>query len=84
MGDGAGQMRFPYDVAITPEGNVLACEYANSRLQWFSPDGRSLRTWGTQGRALGQLWAPWGAAIGPDGNVYVVDTLNCRVQVIRP
>ena len=84
MGENAGQMRYPYDLAVTPQDTIMVCEYGNSRLQWFDKNGRSLRTWGTQGRQLGQLWAPWGAAIAPNGDVCIVDSLNSRVQVVRP
>ena len=84
MGENAGQMRYPYDLAVTPQDTIMVCEYGNSRLQWFDKSGRSLRTWGTQGRQLGQLWAPWGAAIAPNGDVCIVDSLNSRVQVVRP
>lgn len=83
MGKNAGQLRYPYDIDVDRDGNILVCEYGNSRLQWFAPDGRSLRLWGALGRELGQLNSPWGAAAAPDGIVYVVDSLNARIQVIR-
>jgi DNA-binding beta-propeller fold protein YncE len=83
MGLEPGQMRYPYDLTCTDDGQIMVCEYGNHRLQWFDKQGHSLRVWGSEGRRLGELWAPWGAAIGPDGRVYVVDSLNARVQIIR-
>ena len=82
--DEPGEMRYPYDISISPEGRVLVCEYEGNRLQWFSKAGRSLRTWGCGGRNPGELSAPWGATYGPNGMVYVVDSLNQRVQIIKP
>ncbi|UCG17841.1 MAG: SMP-30/gluconolactonase/LRE family protein [Phycisphaerales bacterium] len=84
MGEGAGQMRYPYDISVTPQGTIMVCEYGNSRLQWFAMDGTPLGTWGSRGRKLGQLWAPWGAAVGSDGNICIVDSLNSRIQIVRP
>ena len=84
FGDQPGEMRYPYDISISPEGLVLVCEYEGNRLQWFSKEGRSLRTWGCGGRDPGELSAPWGVTYGPNGKVYVVDSLNQRVQIIKP
>jgi len=84
LGSDPGEMRYPYDVNMTPEGTLLVCEYGGHRLQWFDKEGTSLKVWGTSGRAPGQLFAPWGAACGADQNVIVVDSLNNRVQMVRP
>jgi len=84
FGSGPGELRYPYDISLAPNGELLVCEYEGNRLQWFSKDGRSLRIWGRPGRAVGKLFAPWGAVYGPHGRVYVLDSLNSRVQVIEP
>jgi DNA-binding beta-propeller fold protein YncE len=84
MGKQPGQMRYPYDITVTPADTLLVCEYGNSRLQWFDKQGRSLGVWGEPGRQVGQLWSPWGAVVGTDGRVYVVDSYNNRVQIVRP
>lgn len=83
FGSDHGEMRYPYDIALSPKGELMVCEYEGHRLQWFSKDGRSLRTWGRPGRAPGELFAPWGAVYGPHGRVFVLDSLNSRVQVIE-
>ncbi len=84
FGDAPGELKYPYDVCVSPDGSILVCEYGGNRLQWFSKSARSLRTWGKSGRKPGELFAPWGATYGPGGNVYVVDSLNSRIQIIRP
>ncbi|MEK7394619.1 MAG: hypothetical protein AAB214_18830, partial [Fibrobacterota bacterium] len=84
FGSAPGELRYPYDISLSPEGSLMVCEYEGHRLQWFSKDGRSLRIWGKPGRAVGELFAPWGAVYGPHGWVYVVDSLNSRVQIIQP
>jgi len=82
FGRAPGRMRYPYDLAITPEGDVLVCEYEGNRLQWFSTSGEALRVWGEAGRRVGTLHAPWGVACAGDGRIFVVDSENYRVQII--
>ncbi|MBU0719024.1 MAG: hypothetical protein KJ749_12305, partial [Planctomycetes bacterium] len=84
FGRGPGELRYPYDLDLSPQGDILVTEYGGDRLQWFSRDGRSLRVWGKSGRKPGELSGPWGAAYGANGMVYVVDSLNSRIQIIRP
>ncbi len=84
LGREPGQMRYPYDIGLAPDGSLMVCEYGGDRLQWFDKDGRSLRTWGRSGRKSGELSGPWGAAYGPGNRVYVVDSINNRVQVLEP
>jgi DNA-binding beta-propeller fold protein YncE len=84
LGDGPGQLRYPYDIAVTGQDTIMVCEFENCRLQWFTKDGTPVRTWGTKGRQVGELSFPWGAAVGHNGNVCIVDSLNSRVQIVRP
>ncbi len=83
FGDGPGELRYPYDITVTPDETIMVCEYEGNRLQWFTKDGRSIRVWGRAGRKVGELFAPWGATYGGSGLVYVVDSLNSRIQIIR-
>ncbi len=84
FGDKPGEMKYPYDVCVSPENAILVCEYGGNRLQWFAKDGRSLRTWGRGGREAGELFAPWGATYERGGKVYIVDSHNNRIQIVRP
>jgi len=52
----------------------------NHRIQVFDRSGRSLRSWGTRGRADGQFNRPQGIA-WQGGRVYVADEGNSRIQV---
>ncbi|MFH0981312.1 MAG: SMP-30/gluconolactonase/LRE family protein [Planctomycetota bacterium] len=83
MGREPGEVRYPYDLTVTPQNTIMVCEYGNSRLQWFDKQGRSLAVWGLPGRRLGELSSPWGATLGRGGLIYVVDSLNSRVQIVR-
>ncbi|MCK4627753.1 MAG: 6-bladed beta-propeller [Sedimentisphaerales bacterium] len=82
-GRAAGQLRYPYDLALLSEGTLAVCEYGNNRVQLFSPEGRSLGVYGRPGRRLGELAYPWGLAVDDRGCVFVVDAGNNRIQVWR-
>ena len=84
FGDAPGELRYPDDISVAPNGDIMVCEYEGNRIQWFSKQGKSLRTWGRRGRKPGELFAPWGATYGPEGRVYVVDSLNNRIQILSP
>ena len=84
FGDQPGQMRYPYDLDLSPDGTLVVCEYEGNRIQWFAKDGRSLRTWGESGRELGKLHKPWGVACAAGGRLCVLDSYNSRVQVVVP
>jgi DNA-binding beta-propeller fold protein YncE len=83
VGQGPGELRYPYGLALLADGALAVGEYGNNRVQLFSPEGLSLKCLGRAGRAPGQLAYPWGVAAAADGKVYVVDAGNNRVQVLR-
>jgi ABC-type Fe3+ transport system permease subunit/DNA-binding beta-propeller fold protein YncE len=81
IGREPGQLRYPYDLALLPDGCIAVCEYGNNRLQLFSPDGQSLGVYGRPGHQLGELAYPWGLAIDNKERVFIVDAGNNRIQV---
>jgi len=84
VGRGPGEFRYPYDLALAPDGRVIVCEYGNNRIQVLSPEGKALAVHGSPGRELGQLAYPWGVALAPSGLAYVVDAGNNRIQAWEP
>ncbi len=81
VGQGPGQMRYPYDMVLMDNGDVLVCEFGNNRLQRFNAQGESLGIYGRAGRNLGQLAYPWGVTVDARDRAYVVDAGNNRIQV---
>jgi len=83
IGGEPGRLRYPYDLALRPSGDLVVCEYGNNRIQVLSPEGKSLAVYGGPGRQIGRLAYPWGVAVGPENNAYVVDAGNNRIQIWR-
>ena len=80
-GTGAGQLRYPYDLTILKNGDIVVCEYGNNRIQLFNPDGKSVGMYGSAGRGRGELAYPWAVAADKDGRLFIVDAGNNRIQV---
>ncbi len=82
-GRGAGELAYPYDVAMLEDGSLLVCEFGNNRIQHLASDGECRGLLGRVGAGDGELKYPWGVDAGGD-SVFVLDSGNNRVQVIRP
>ncbi len=84
LGQAAGELYYPYDLAFLPDRSVLICEYGNQRLQRFTRAGEFLGSWGGPGHAPGELYQPWGVVVDSQGRIHVLDSNNHRVQRLRP
>ncbi len=68
--------------ALSPDGDIYVSDgYGNARVHKYSPDGRLLTSWGSNGMALGEFNLPHNIVCDDDGWVYVADRENHRVQV---
>lgn len=79
--DAPGVLSQPRGVAVTPEGEVVVCDFGNNRIQVFQRNLAFARTWGRQGDLPGQFKEPCGVAVAASGEIFVADTWNGRVQV---
>jgi sugar lactone lactonase YvrE len=82
-GDELGELRYPYDLIVTPDENLIVVEFGNHRVQRLTLDGQPIASFGTAGREEGQFTQPWGAALDSTGRLHVLDSYNHRVQRIR-
>ncbi len=82
-GTSEGKLEGPEGVAINESGDVWVADYANDRVEEFSPTGTFLRACGSDGSEKGQFKGPTGIAINPfNGALYVSDSGNGRIQVL--
>ncbi len=79
-GTALGQLQFPRNVAVAPDGSIYVADSGNHRIVKFAPDGQPLLAWGEKGDGPGQFNEPWGIAVDREGFVYVADTWNHRIQ----
>ena len=68
-----GTLSGPTNIALDAAGRVYVADTWNCRIQVFDPNGRFLRTFGSQGVRPGQFVRPKGLGIDSEGHVYVVD-----------
>jgi tripartite motif-containing protein 71 len=83
QGAGAGQLNFPYGVAVDPQGRVFVADDMNQRIVRYSagPNYPYKARWGSYGTGAGQLAYPRGLAVDANGLVYVANTGNDRIDV---
>jgi DNA-binding beta-propeller fold protein YncE len=79
-GSGDGQFGTIGDVTLDKDGNIYVTEIlgpgdstGNLRVQKFSPDGKFLMKFGSQGEDPGQFRNPGSIAVDGQGNIYVSD-----------
>ena len=77
-------LRFPYDLAMAPDGNIYIVEYGAGRITLLSPQGAVLGQFGSTGRGPEQLVTPWGIVADSRGRLRVADTGNRRIIAIEP
>lgn len=69
------------DIAFAPNGHLYISDgYGNARVLEYSPDGKRIREWGSEGTGPGQFHQPHGIAIDDKGVVYIADRRNGRLQ----
>ena len=79
-----GQFKFPSDVAIDNDGNILVVDQNNHRIQKFSAGGQFVAEIGSKGCGPLRFKYPRGIAINSStGKIYVVDW-NDSIQILNP
>ena len=77
-----GTSTYPYDVAVTEEGNLTVAEYNYQTVTLYLVTGQRIHSFGTAnsyGSEEGQFYSPSGVAIRGD-LMYVSESSNNRIQ----
>ena len=74
----------PWDVAVNRRGEVLVAESNAHCISIFSPTGKKLQSFGSQGSGHGEFSYPRGVAMDDDGSILVADKCNHRIQKFTP
>lgn len=80
-GSADGDFVYPRGVTTTVEGDIMAADTGNHRIQIFSNFGVFKKKFGTKGTGEGQFDEPTGVSELPNGDIAVADKNNKRVQV---
>lgn len=83
-GAGQGQLNYPTDLSIAPDGTILVVDSGNNRIQRFSTNGSFLAEYGSVGSNPGEFNDPTGIVVRSDGYFYVADGGNFRIQLFQP
>ena len=81
---GAGSLREPRGLAVSPAGWFVVADTFNHRILWYTDQGRCLDSVGLEGTGPREFHEPSGVALAGDGSLAVADTWNGRIQVLRP
>lgn len=80
MGDGIGELKYPYGLALCEDHTIFVTEFGGNRVQRFDPEtGASLGIYGTGGRHDGELASPWAITV-LGSTVYVLDSGSNRIK----
>lgn len=79
-GQGKGEFRFPYGIAVDPNGLIYVADLYNGNIQVFSQDGQFLRYFGETDPNSDIITGPAGLAIA-GGRLYVADVRKSQVLV---
>jgi DNA-binding beta-propeller fold protein YncE len=70
----------PRGITVNHRGEIVVTELGRHCVSVFSPEGKKLRSFGSQGSCLGQFQQPLGVAVDDEDNIVVADTGNHRIQ----
>ncbi len=73
-------LRYPYGIAGTPEGDIMVTDYVNHQVIRFSSQGIYKNHFGGLGNAPGFFSYPVNVQVDRQGFLYVADERNTRIQ----
>ncbi|EEG77732.1 6-bladed beta-propeller [Dethiobacter alkaliphilus] len=76
-GDGLGQLMFPNDAVIGPDGNLYVSDTGNNRIQVYTINGEFIETLNNE-----PLFSPRGIIFGPRGQLYVATKITNDITVL--
>ena len=75
-----GNVKGPTGLATNSKGHIIVAEHGASCISIFTPEGKKIQSFGSNGSANGQFRSPQGVAVDNDDNIYIVDRGNHRIQ----
>ncbi len=82
-GTALGELRYPFNIDLDNDGNVLVSDVLNGRVAVFASDGSPRLSYAAYGVELGQVYRPKGLARDPQGQLWVSDSVLNVIQAFR-
>lgn len=76
-----GDLYFPSNLSLDPDGNIYVGDTQNFRISKFNARGQFVRSFGSVGDAYGQFARPKGVAVDREGRIFAVDSAFENVQI---
>lgn len=78
-----GEFRYPATMSLLPDKRIGVVDVLNSRVQLFSPQGKTPIEVGAWGVLPGLLFRPKGIAVDKQSHIYISDSYTGVVQVFN-
>lgn len=82
-GETRGDWQYPFQLALAPNGDVIATDVINGRAQLLDAAGTMIATIGGFGVTYGRLYRPTGIAVDAESNIWIADSVTGVIQVFR-
>ena len=82
-GNVPGAFIFPTYIALDSAGDIFVTDTLNNRVQEFDPNGKYVRSIGSNGDTPGNFGRPKGVAVDTFGDLYVTDSAWSNVQMFN-
>jgi DNA-binding beta-propeller fold protein YncE len=79
----SSQFNYPFFTAIADDSSLLVTDVLNTRVQVWSPQGKSVGTIGDWGVDLGQLYRPKGVCSDRANRIYIADSYLGVIQTFN-
>ena len=75
-----GNLQKPHFVTTNSQNQIIVTEAGSKYVSVFSPEGKKIQSFGSEGTNDGQFQFPGGVTVDNVDNIYVVDKSNNRIQ----
>ena len=77
-------VKYPWGVAVNQRGQIIVAEDSGYCISIFSPTGKKLGSFGSQGPGHGEFQHVHNVTVDDDSNILVIDCSNHCIQKFTP
>ena len=80
-GGADGEMNFPVDLEVAPDGSIVVVDMINSRVQIFDSSGKFVRAFGKRGDNVDAFSMLKGVGIDSESHIYLTDADTGQIKI---